>query len=434
MPESPVGGGTSVKAWQERGRAAALGRRPRVARVLRYIKFGVLQVAVKLHRRYVASRVGIGWLEYHPAASSPTEHADISARAWWYLADLDLPVQTTGPPFTPEDAPWMDPKQVRMCEPPQAYGGAKAGVGHRLIHRATVGVFLRALVSRSPMTIVDANVFGAADCWGYEQVRRTHAAVRPAAATQLHPRLRGLIAAGCAERRTALIVATGPSADELDLNHGYDVRITCNSAVRNIDLLQALRPDIIVFADPVFHFGPSRYAAAFRDDARKAVELTNALLLVPAASANLLLHHSPELAEHVVPFTAEADGWSWPTLDSDHVQVRRTDNVLTLAMLPAAFAVAAEIHIAGSDGRAPGERYFWRHNARLQYSDKLMETVFTAHPGFFRDRVYADYYASHCRRLDELIAHGEQHGKTVRGVTPSYIPALQQRGAVDPAA
>jgi hypothetical protein len=58
-----------------------------------------------------------------------------------------------------------------------------------------------------------------------------------------------------------------------------------------------------------------------------------------------------------------------------------------------------------------------------------MQTVFDAHPAFFRDRDYADYYEQVCDDLEALIQFGESHNKVVRAATPSWIPALRARGA-----
>jgi hypothetical protein len=136
---------------------------------------------------------------------------------------------------------------------------AKAGVGHLLLHRVTWGAFLRSLASPSPVTIVDPNLYSTSDCDGYGSLHVSYGSPEDHCSKNLHPRFRELMEAGLADDRTALVLATGPSAGELDLDDNqYDVRITCNSAVRNTDLLKVLRPVIIGFADPVFHFGPGR--------------------------------------------------------------------------------------------------------------------------------------------------------------------------------
>lgn len=414
-------------AWHRRGVAAATARRSRLMRTLRMSRYHLLQLAVRAHRKFTRRSERIGWFEFVPPAASATERADVMSRAGWYLSDLGLPVEIDGPECIPDDAPWMEAENSQKVVVRSSDGTEVGTVGHRLIHRASARVMLRSLASSSPITMVDPTLFNATDCWGYENVRRAYLADAPNVAV-LHPRFVELIGEAQRGNARAIVVATGPTADSFDFaSIGYDLRITCNSAVRNADLLRALRPNVIAFADPVFHFGPSRYAAAFRRDACRAVAMTGALLLVPAGYAGLLLHHHPELREHVAAFAPDAPSWAWPAPADGRFSVRSTANVLTLAMLPAALAAAEEVHIAGSDGRAAGERYFWRHSTKLQYSDELMESAFTAHPSFFRDRHYSDYYAEHCAEVESLISYAERHGKRVRAVTPSHIPALQRR-------
>ena len=68
----------------------------------------------------------------------------------------------------------------------------------------------------------------------------------------------------CGANRSYLI-ATGPSARtalSLDLCDG--VRIVCNTAVLDDELMSHVAPNIVTFADPIFHFGPSTYAHEFQ--------------------------------------------------------------------------------------------------------------------------------------------------------------------------
>ena len=172
-----------------------------------------------------------------------------------------------------------------------------------------------------------------------------------------------------------------------------------------------------------------RDAAAFRQDLPQAVHDTDAVIVTFDLCAGVLLAHHPELADRVVIRRAQKDKlpWHWPS--PDRVTVRMTGNVLTCGMFPVAFALSDHVQIAGRDGRAPAENYFWRHNARTQYSDELMGTVFDTHPPSFFDRDYADCYDERCRQLEELLAVGEAAGRRATAVTPSDIPALRQRGA-----
>jgi hypothetical protein len=97
----------TVKDWQHIGRAAATSRRSRIARLVRLVRYRLVKLALRVRRALVSHDVTASWFEYQPAALSAIEHADISARAGWYLGGLRLPVQTEGPPYEPGDAPWM---------------------------------------------------------------------------------------------------------------------------------------------------------------------------------------------------------------------------------------------------------------------------------------------------------------------------------------
>jgi hypothetical protein len=201
----------------------------------------------------------------------------------------------------------------------------------------------------------------------------------------------------------------------------------CNSAVRDLGLIETLQPTAICFADPVFHFGPSAYAAAFRADLARALDICDALVVVPEYYTGLLLAHMPQVRERLVSLDDTARDWCWP--NETRAQVRMSGNVLTYLMLPVAFALVDEVDVGGCDGRAAAQNYFWRHNPTIQYSEQLMRDCFAAHPAFFRTTNYENYYNRHLRYLDEFLAVGEAHGKQVRGVTRSHIPALLQRGA-----
>jgi hypothetical protein len=232
------------------------------------------------------------------------------------------------------------------------------------------------------------------------------------------------------DAKTSFILATGPSALTVQLDGvDADVRITCNSAVRDPERLRAFRPTIIAFTDPVFHLGPSRYAAAFRRDLLRAVDICDPLLLCASDWVSPLLNMMPELEERLAVLPSRRGGqWRWPTKRDP--TVRPSGSVLTTLMLPVAFMLTDHISVAGVDGRQPSETYFWTHG--LQYSDDLMATVFDAHPAFFRDRDYEAHYEQYCREIEDLVQVAERAGKVVEGAAPSWIPAFRRRGAAEP--
>jgi hypothetical protein len=220
---------------------------------------------------------------------------------------------------------------------------------------------------------------------------------------------------------------TGPSFDSYQ-EFQYEkeaFKIICNSIVKNHTFLEYIKgPDLLVFADPVFHFSPSEYSAVFRDHVLKVVERYNCFVMVPEATVGLLLRHYPELKPYLIGMGNCSDTFSFPS--DQRLNVKSSANILTLFMLPVASSVSEEVYILGADGRAQDEKYFWKHSTSVQF-DNLMQTVFETHPSFFRDRDYKDYYAEHCRFLESFIQYGERQGKRYFSLTPSHIPALKQR-------
>ncbi len=366
------------------------------------------------------------YYEFIPAVRDAKEFADLSARVTCYLGDAGVPLYLEGPrfPIEPSAVPHMDPALVRD---PGWTDQRPEGTGHLVVHKLTPATMARLLTNKGPSTLVDGNVYTRSEEMYFELRNSTTWPKYDPIEIGLK-RLRELGGPGS----SAFILATGPSALTVDLAKvEADVRITCNSAVRDLDRIKEFRPNIICFTDPVFHFGPSRYAAGFRRDAVRAAEEVDALVVCGHAFAGPLLGLEPALKERLVVLPYQHGGpWRWPT--DQNPTVRQGNNVMTTLMLPLAQLLADDISIAGADGRQPTENYFWKHNPQLQYSDELMQTVFDAHPWFFRDRVYSDYYEEFCEILEALIQVGERAGKTVRAAAPSWIPALTARGAPAP--
>lgn len=371
-----------------------------------------------------SSPVAADYLHFYPPVKSDEELSDLSARINWYLPDRTVPIFVEGAPgriVRPDAAPWMDPPLV---DDPGWSETQPAGVPEyvfwRLDVRRTVPFLRRARRS----VVADPALYFVSDK-GYADLRDRYCRIQPPSGTAA---LDALLARG-GPGKSCFVLATGPSAAMVDpATVDADLRITCNSAVADEELMTQLKPDMLVFSDPVFHFGPSRYAAKFREDLYRLVDSTDVLLGATDHWAKILLAHRPDLAERLLILHVDpASPWRWPTRDD--LTVRLTGNVLTVLMLPLAFAVADEVRIAGCDGRKASEKYFWKHNKRTQYDDELMRSAFAAHEAFFRDRDYGQYYEQHCRELEELLATGERGGKRAVGVTPSHIPALRSRGA-----
>lgn len=406
-----------------KGVAAALGPRQRIRGLLR--TFLVRQIG-RWERR-LGSKQRPQYLHFVPPVRTSSDLADLSARVNWYLAPgvESMPIYVDGlggrEDFTSDDAWYMDPKLV---SDPGWFSVKPKGRRRVVVYRTTAGSLLDYARHARHATLAAPDFGYGADESFFTLGRLVSDIAVPSPAASIQRLLTRKVEGG-----SAFVLATGPSANMVDPGAvTEDIRITCNSAVRDHDLLDELCPDVIAFGDPVFHCGPSRYAAAFRRDLEHAVENTDALILTTNFFVEPLLHHVPQIRDRLVVLTiSKRNGWRWPTVEQP--QARATGNVLTNLMLPAAFALSDNVVIAGCDGRVSSERYYWRHNRATQYDDELMRAAFEAHPAFFRDRDYGDYYDRHCRELEEFFEVAEAAGKRIQGLTPSYVPALLSRGA-----
>ncbi len=228
-------------------------------------------------------------------------------------------------------------------------------------------------------------------------------------------------------KQKAYCFATGPSLDKYkDFEYEQDsLKVICNSIVKNDTFMEYIgKPDVLVFADPVFHFSPCEYSAVFRDEVVKVYKKYQPFIIVPLNTVALLLAHYPLLEDRIIGMERKRSFFNFPT--PENLWIKISENILTLYMLPIASAISQEIDIIGADGRKANEKYFWQHSSSVQF-DNLMKTVFETHPSFFRDRNYKDYYEEHCDFLEKLLQYGEAKEKKYYSLTESYIPALSKR-------
>jgi hypothetical protein len=370
-----------------------------------------------------AGREPAEFLWFHPSPRNSQELADLSARVNWYLPNCKVPLyagQGVDRRISASDAPYMDPPLVR--DPGWARSRPTGNAEH-VYWKIEPGLAYDFLTHCRHADIADATWFWVSDR-GWTRLTERYSPVPEPSRTPVERLLDLRVDGG-----SAFVLGTGPSATTVDLTAvDAEIRIACNSAVRNRDLLEQYRPQVLCFADPVFHYGPSVYAATFRRDMLDAVQNHDLLVVSTSDWAMLLLANEPALAERMVVLRPEPRiPYRLPTVTD--TRVRRTMNILTIAMLPVAGALADIIEIAGCDGRKPDEDYFWTHNRQVQYTDELMRSAFDAHPAFFRDVSYGGHYGLHTEHLEEVCTFLESLGKRIKPVTPSWMPALSRRGA-----
>jgi len=239
------------------------------------------------------------------------------------------------------------------------------------------------------------------------------------------------IAERIGKRDRAFVLATGPSVGEYThFEYEGSLGVVCNTAILNDALMEAVRPEFVVFADPIFHFGPSQFAASFRKSLLRASERYGFEICIPLKYLPVFEAAVPDLSERTVAIPFRKDRAFNFDLAGDF-ELRTTANVLTFLMLPLATTFADRVSILGCDGRPLSEDgYFWRHNPKTQINDK-MANIRKVHPGFFAID-YNDYYLEHCATLEEVLRAGEDQGIHFESLAESHIPALKARRAQGP--
>lgn len=224
----------------------------------------------------------------------------------------------------------------------------------------------------------------------------------------------------------AYLMATGPSIGKYrQFDYSNTLSIVCNSVINDEELMEIVRPQILVFADPIFHFGPSQYAATFRAKLVESTQKHDYTICIPIKYYPLFTAALPQLADRTIGIPFLKDSEFNFDLHNDFI-VKTTANILTFLMVPLASTFADEIGILGCDGRPLEENtYFWGHNAKTQFNEK-MENIRVVHPGFF-DIDYNDYYLEHCHTLESELSAGEVTGKKFFSLGFSHIPALNSR-------
>lgn len=229
-------------------------------------------------------------------------------------------------------------------------------------------------------------------------------------------------------KEIAYCFASGPSFDKYrDFSYEENsFKVICNTIVKNEEFLEFLKkPDLLVFMDPAYYCGPSKYANAFRECAKNVIEKYDCFVMVSETLAPLILYHYPQWGKNIIGMRRTGKTFNFPTVEKFRTCIM-CGNILTFLMIPVASSISKEIYILGADGRRPDENYFWTHSKSAQFSD-LMETVFNTHPSFVRDIDYQDFYEKQCESFEDLCRYGESLGKHYISLTQSYIPALKRR-------
>lgn len=246
------------------------------------------------------------------------------------------------------------------------------------------------------------------------------------------------------------IFGTGPSLDDVT-GSTFDkcFNIATNSMVVNEELLETLKPRVIVASDPIFHAGCASYAQDFREALVKAVKKFDAYFVFPARDYHIYEYYLKDIKDRLigVPMIAGHATASARIIEKKPKLGRReiartrkfinndihnnfhsvvTNNVMTFFLLPIAASLSEKAVGAGFDGRDPdADEYFWGHAKKSQINSK-MDDISDAHPGFF-DIDYNEYLREHTLTLERQLIQLDDEGFEFKLITHSHLPPLSSR-------
>ncbi len=240
-------------------------------------------------------------------------------------------------------------------------------------------------------------------------------------------RLRDRIAA---RDSSAIVYGTGPSLSSPHIPAPSDcIRIVCNTAGKDPNLWERLSPDVIVAGDGIYHFGPSRFAESFRRDLKLRLAERPAFFAYPSAFDYIVQREFQSFRDLLIPL----DIGNAASLTSlrETFTLPPVDNVLNLLLLPMACALSKRVKLWGFDGRAPGDKDFWKNSSAHFYSEHVDELK-ALHPAFFSAKIpkgseNSYVKAVHGEVLETLLSQAEGSGWEFEMLHPTYTETLLKR-------
>lgn len=230
----------------------------------------------------------------------------------------------------------------------------------------------------------------------------------------------------------AFIIGTGKELEAgikryLTMETNTDLKIVCNTAVFNENLMNNMNPNLYVISDEAFL--TKDYADVLNRIIQEIVE-NEYLFAVPIKWIPLIKerYNSKTLEEKLVGIEVGAKEICFP--NSENLSVyRKAGNIVTRLAIPLGSALCDEIYFMGCDGRSLNdvENEMWSYSEGLKNESK---EVFDQN---FKKTVLGDllddeyYLVRHYEYMKELIDFGESIGKKYGSLTKSYIPVLKDR-------
>ena len=224
-----------------------------------------------------------------------------------------------------------------------------------------------------------------------------------------------------------LLIGSGPNSKQLlEKDNSFTDVMVCNSVIKDSNFMKKYKPKYVVFGDPAWHSGPSKYVQEFKKTLAQTIDEYNSTIITVERDAHIIKEYMPENYHKNFIFIPNVKTDAKSNLNYNFKKnffVAGTNNILTLLMLPVSFYLYKNIFFAGFDGNPDKEKtYFWKHNPSLQFGNEFT-SMEQAHPHIF-DRENMDYgfiYESHLDTLSQWFSDENTKNHNLKNLTDSHM-------------
>jgi hypothetical protein len=208
-------------------------------------------------------------------------------------------------------------------------------------------------------------------------------------------------------------------------------KIVCNTIVKDSVLWHHIKPDFIVAADAIYHYGNNLFAKAFCEDLEKRLsESPQAYFVYPSLFHAFVKKRFIKFEQRLIPIPLGSHKDICNNL-LEKFELPALGNVLNNMLLPLGTNLSKNVFLWGFDGRAPHDKDFWKNSDKHFYND-LVDDIKKNHPYFYefyipkgKEEKYVKKY--HGDELEQSLLFAEDQGWHFIMLHSTYTTALLRR-------
>lgn len=205
--------------------------------------------------------------------------------------------------------------------------------------------------------------------------------------------------------------------------------IVCNTVVKNKDLFERLRPNVMVAGDALYHFSDEQFSRMFQADLRERLnEMPSTLFIYPQIFESFMLRTYSGVNKdqlQSLPVLTEKK----MTAIRRSTSLPRYGNSFNLLSFPIATYIAKKnIFFIGYDGKSKTAKNFWKNDEDTFYSkeaEELLEKNVAFRKVFLENQHYSQKVFG--AKLESRLGEVEKTGINLVSLFPSNTEPFNKR-------